>query len=58
MKEDYQEGLTLDRKDNSLGYTYSNIQIVTVMVNKAKNEFTQEMFDEMCKDRMKVINNG
>jgi len=47
---------SIDRKDNSGGYLAGNIQIVCCMVNRAKNEFTQEMFDRMCLARARVIN--
>jgi len=47
---------SVDRKDNSKGYIYNNIQIVCVMVNRAKSEFTQEMFDEMCRARVRLLN--
>ncbi len=46
---------SIDRKDCRKGYILENIQIVTCMVNRAKNEFSQEMFDEMCKLRMEKI---
>lgn len=49
-------GPSIDRKDNSKGYTYDNIQIVCVIVNKAKNEYPQEFFDNMCAARMRFLN--
>lgn len=49
---------SLDRKDTSKGYTLDNVQITCVMVNKAKNEFHQEMFDAMCLARVRQINAG
>lgn len=47
---------SIDRKDSTGGYTPDNIQITCVMVNKAKNEYHQEMFDAMCLARAKVLN--
>jgi hypothetical protein len=49
---------SIDRKDSRGGYTLDNIQITCVMVNKAKNEYHQEMFDEMCLARVSQINGG
>lgn len=49
---------SIDRKDSGKGYTFDNIQITCVMVNKAKNEFRQEMFDAMCMARVRHINGG
>jgi hypothetical protein len=47
---------SIDRRDSRGGYTLDNIQITCVMVNKAKNEFHQSMFDEMCLARVRQIN--
>jgi hypothetical protein len=47
---------SIDRKDSSKGYTVDNVQITCVIVNKAKNEYPQEMFDAMCLARAKVLN--
>lgn len=49
---------SIDRIDSSKGYTFDNIQIVCVMVNRAKNEMTQELFDRMCLARAEVLNAG
>ena len=46
---------SVDRIDNSKGYTPDNIQIVCVIVNKAKNEYPQDMFDEMCLARVRQL---
>lgn len=46
---------SIDRKDSSGGYTYDNIQIVCVIVNKAKNEYHQELFDQMCLARAEKL---
>jgi hypothetical protein len=39
---------SLDRIDNSKGYTKDNIQWVHVMVNMSKNKYTQDEFLAMC----------
>lgn len=49
---------SVDRVDNAKGYIYGNIQIVCTMVNKAKNEYSQEMFDQMCLARVERLKNG
>ena len=43
---------SIDRKDNSGGYTIENIQIVCCIVNKARNEYPVELFDAMCRARV------
>jgi len=40
---------SLDRIDNSQGYTPSNIQWVHAMVNLCRNKYTLERFVEMCR---------
>ena len=47
---------SIDRKDSKKGYTYENIQMVCIIVNKAKNEYPQELFDMMCISRVRKIN--
>ena len=47
---------SIDRRDCAKGYTLDNIQITCVIVNKAKNEYCQEIFDLMCMSRMRVLN--
>ena len=39
---------SIDRIDSRLGYTKSNIQIVSSAVNKAKMDMSDEDFIEMC----------
>ncbi len=39
---------SLDRITPSLGYTDGNVQIVTVIANLAKSDFTTEHFLKMC----------
>lgn len=46
---------SIDRINNEKGYTTDNIQIVCCIVNKAKNEYQQEIFDEMCEARVRQI---
>lgn len=40
--------LSVDRKDNSIGYTIDNIQIVHRTVNYMKNEIPEETFLDFC----------
>ena len=47
---------SIDRIDNKKGYTEENVQIVCCMVNRAKNEYSQQMFDHMCRARMDKLN--
>ena len=46
---------SIDRIKSDKGYTYDNIQIVCSMVNRAKNEFSQDLFDAMCRARVAVL---
>ena len=39
---------SVDRKDSSKGYTPDNIQIVSMMVNTAKNNFAEADFLKFC----------
>jgi hypothetical protein len=39
---------SIDRIDNSIGYTMGNIQLVTIMANLAKAEFSEADFLAMC----------
>lgn len=48
-------GPSIDRIDSRKGYTLDNVQIVTVIANKAKNEYPVEFFDAMCLARAKVL---
>lgn len=41
--------VSLDRIDNSKGYTPDNIQLLATQVNTAKNKWQQEQFIAMCK---------
>ena len=41
---------SIDRKDSRLGYTKSNIQIASALVNKSKGEMTDDEFFDMCCD--------
>lgn len=49
---------SIDRRDSRKGYTYDNIQIVCHIVNVAKNEFPQEIFDRMCRARTEIMNHA
>ena len=40
---------SLDRRDNSLGYTKDNVDVVCYMYNTAKNRFTDEDLYDFCK---------
>jgi len=40
---------SIDRIDNSLGYTKNNIQLVVRKVNMMKQQYSQEEFIEVCK---------
>lgn len=40
---------SLDRIDNSLGYTQNNVWIVSTWANRAKNTLSEEVFKEFCK---------
>ncbi len=40
---------SIDRIDNSLGYTKDNIQLVVRKVNMMKQHYTQEEFVEVCR---------
>lgn len=47
---------SLDRIDNSKGYTFDNIQWVHSMVNMCKNKYSQKDFIKMCKNIAENIN--
>lgn len=47
---------SLDRKDTSKGYSLDNIQIVCIIANKARNEYSMEIFDQMCLARVEQLN--
>jgi hypothetical protein len=51
-------GPSVDRIDSKIGYIPSNVQVVCYIVNLAKNEYSVDLFDEMCRARIKVIGNG
>jgi hypothetical protein len=40
---------SLDRIDSSIGYVFGNVQIVCVMANYAKSDFSDEQMREFCK---------
>ena len=39
---------SIDRKDSSIGYTQSNVQLVTADINIAKNDLSDDAFQKMC----------
>ena len=41
--------MSIDRIDNSLGYTRDNVWIVSTWANRAKNTLSEEVFKEYCK---------
>ena len=40
--------VSLDRIDSTKGYMRGNLQLVTAVVNRMKQEFSQEDFLQMC----------
>ncbi len=46
---------SIDRIDNSRGYTADNIQIICHIVNVAKNEYPTDVFDTICRARVAVL---
>lgn len=47
---------SIDRIDNSRGYTFDNVHIVCHVVNLAKNILDLEDFDHMCRARVEQLN--
>lgn len=41
--------ISIDRIDNSKGYTIDNIQLVAAQANRAKNKWTNDEFIELCR---------
>jgi len=48
--------MSLDRINNELGYVPDNVRFVTVLVNLALNNFGEKVFDEMCRNRVDILN--
>jgi hypothetical protein len=48
------EFIGIDRKDNSIGYTISNVQSCCTMCNMMKRTYTEEDFISQCK---KIVDN-
>ena len=46
---------SIDRIDNSLGYTMDNVRLVTVHANIARNEFSDEAFVALARDVIRTI---
>lgn len=45
--------LSFDRTDNTQGYVYGNIEVVSKQINIAKHELTKQEFIEMCTNVVK-----
>lgn len=52
---DYIEGIGLDRKDNSLGYTIDNVVACCTTCNMMKHKLSQEEFLNKCKQIASVL---
>lgn len=39
---------SLDRRDNSKGYTKDNVQVVCIIYNVGKSEYDELVFEQMC----------
>lgn len=46
----HKNSASVDRIDSNLGYVHGNIRLVTGRVNIAKNDLTEEEFDELILD--------
>jgi hypothetical protein len=46
---------SLDRRDNTRGYHWDNIQVVAKIVNQAKGPWEMSEFDIMCLARAEVL---
>lgn len=49
-------GISIDKIDSKKGYTADNVQLVCNIVNMAKSQFPIEIFDQMCRARVEVLN--
>lgn len=49
---------SLDRINSKLGYSKDNVHIVCIVVNGAKSEYSQEIFDRMCIARVDLLRNS
>mgnify|MGYP007089703102 CR=1 FL=1 len=52
-KNNYQFSYSLDRKDNSKGYTKDNIWVISVKANSMKNNATREELRTFCQNVLK-----
>jgi len=52
-KNNYQFSYSLDRKDNSKGYTKDNIWVISVKANSMKNNATREELRAFCQNVLK-----
>ena len=44
-----ENSLSIDRIDSSKGYTKDNVQLVTVIINRCKNDYSMKDFVDTCK---------
>lgn len=49
LRRTHKDTASLDRVDSNKGYTQDNVEIVSYFYNSAKNKFTGEELEEMCK---------
>lgn len=49
-------GLSIDKIVPKKGYVKGNVQLVCNIVNMAKGEYNQEIFDHMCRARVEMLN--
>lgn len=49
---------SLDRIDNNKGYTPENTQAVCWAVNAARHQYNDEVFDNICRARVAVLDRG
>jgi len=49
------DNVSIDRIDNNLGYIPGNVRLVACSVNVALNNFGEEVFDAMCRARVKML---
>jgi hypothetical protein len=57
-KNDYEYSPSLDRKDNTKGYTKDNIWIISKKANSMKNSATTDELDRFCKNVLRYSLNN
>ena len=55
-KEDYRNSPTIDRLDNSKGYTKKNCRIISMLANTMKNSASELEIDKFCKNIKTYLN--